>query len=121
MNALAKMAEIAAQECRAMHDHWNGGGKVEKALTAMALFLSEDERLKMVDIVDEVSSSSGISVADIMGRCRVADIAKARQVAMWLSYGEGISCSGIGRFFERDHTTVMHNVKTVTEVMGPPR
>jgi hypothetical protein len=68
-------------------------------------------RLPMLQVVDIVSQCSGVSVASIMSACRDRQCARARQVAMVLCYAPGDerrSLSTVGRFFDRDHTTVIH-------------
>jgi chromosomal replication initiator protein len=68
-------------------------------------------------IVRKVSEISGVSEQDIVGKSRKMEIAEARQVSMFLSREIlGRSLSGIGVFFGgRDHTTVMHAVKTISD------
>ena len=67
-------------------------------------------------IVRKVSELSGVSEQDIVGKSRKMEIAEARQVSMFLCREIlGGSLSGIGLFFGgRDHTTVMHAVKTIS-------
>lgn len=62
----------------------------------------------MKNIVEQVSRSRGVPVKDIMGTSRLKDIVAARQSAMWLSRSQGISFARVGRFFNRDHTTILH-------------
>ena len=68
-------------------------------------------------IVRKVSELSGVSEQDIVGKSRKMEIAEARQVSMFLCREIlGGSLSGIGLFFGgRDHTTVMHAVKTISD------
>jgi chromosomal replication initiator protein len=65
-------------------------------------------RRTMARILDEVSEESGISVADLKSPARFRFIAWPRQYAMWRMVNEGLwSLPQIGRFFNRDHTTVI--------------
>lgn len=116
---MTTMAEMAARENAAVTASWSvGSARIHRACEALGLFVSEAERMQMAEIVDEVSAVSGVSVSDIMGRSRQGKVAKARQVAMWECHGAKISYVQIGQFFDRDHTTVMHAVSAVREVMG---
>lgn len=52
----------------------------------------------------------GVSVAAIDGHRRTAEIARARQCAMWLTrqLTQHVALTAIGIAFERDHSTVLH-------------
>lgn len=52
-----------------------------------------------------------VKMSDILSRSRKAHIARARHEAFYLSRRDGFSYPKIGRFFGRDHTTVMHGIK----------
>ena len=69
------------------------------------------------NIVKKVSEISKITEKEIVGKSRKMEIAEARQVSMYLCRDiMGTSLNNIGLFFGgRDHTTVMHAVKTVKD------
>ena len=69
------------------------------------------------NIVKKVSEISKITEKEIVGKSRRMEIAEARQVSMYLCRDiMGTSLNNIGLFFGgRDHTTVMHAVKTVKD------
>ena len=69
------------------------------------------------NIVKKVSEISHVKENDIVGKSRKMEIAEARQVCMYLCRDiMGTSLNNIGLFFGgRDHTTVMHALKTVNE------
>tara|TARA_Y100000768_G_scaffold352398_1_gene303987 strand:- start:592 stop:1932 length:1341 start_codon:yes stop_codon:yes gene_type:complete len=69
------------------------------------------------EIVKKVSEMSSVPEKEIVGKSRKMEIAQARQVSMFLSREIlGKSLSGIGMYFGgRDHTTVMHAIKTISE------
>jgi hypothetical protein len=53
-----------------------------------------------------------VSIADILGRDRRPLIAAARHEAIWrVRRVTGWSLPRLGRFFNRDHTTVLHSVR----------
>ncbi len=73
--------------------------------------------LSIENIVKKVSEISQVKERDIVGKSRKMEIAQARQVSMYLCRDiMGTSLSNIGMFFGgRDHTTVMHALKTVSQ------
>lgn len=72
-------------------------------------------RLTIRHVAVIVAEDYGASLALLRGIGRRADVAHARQVAMYLAHHHvGQSASEIGRFFNRDHTTALHAIKTVT-------
>ncbi|MBV8797602.1 MAG: hypothetical protein JO136_21905 [Hyphomicrobiales bacterium] len=51
-------------------------------------------------------------IADILGRNRRQPIAAARHEAVWrVRLATGWSLPRLGRFFKRDHTTVLHSLR----------
>ena len=66
-------------------------------------------------IIDMVSRYYNISVEDIKGKKRTANIAQARQVAMFITRDmTNLSLEDVGREFGgKDHTTVLHSIKKV--------
>ena len=60
-------------------------------------------------IIKEVADKHGVSVGDILSARRPRRIANARREAMYRACTEtGLSCSGIGRAFNKDHSTVIY-------------
>lgn len=82
--------------------------------TATGVTPGADHR-RMLEIIDEVSQCANIGVRDILCRSRRRDVAWPRQYAMFLCRREGFSYPQIARFFRRDHSTVIHGVKAVSE------
>ena len=68
------------------------------------------------DVVKKVAEVSQIPESDIVGKSRKMKIAEARQLSMFLCRDLiRTSLSNIGVYFGgRDHTTVMHAVKTIS-------
>jgi chromosomal replication initiator protein len=69
-------------------------------------------------IRDFISRQFKISVDDLQSRSRKKTIAFPRQISMYLSrkYTEQ-GLAEIGRVFKRDHSTVLHSVRVITEAM----
>tara|TARA_B110000495_G_scaffold30467_1_gene23290 strand:- start:1326 stop:2663 length:1338 start_codon:yes stop_codon:yes gene_type:complete len=73
--------------------------------------------LSMEDIVRKVVEITGINEINIVGKSRKKEIVEARQTAMFLCRSLlDASLSSVGLFFGgRDHTTVMHAIKTIEQ------
>ena len=71
--------------------------------------------LTVEDVVRRVSEISRVPEKEIVGKSRRMEIAEARQISMYLCrHIIGTSLNNIGVYFGgRDHTTVMHAVKTI--------
>ena len=78
---------------------------------AMTRLDKTTQEQEMADIVEKLTSGTGISLDDILGSSRLASIARVRQAAYWYSREGGISFNTIGRFFNRDHTTIIHGCR----------
>ena len=73
--------------------------------------------LTVEDVVRRVSEVSNVPEKEIVGKSRKMEIAEARQISMYLCRNIiGTSLNNIGVYFGgRDHTTVMHAVKTIDQ------
>ncbi len=74
-----------------------------------------------VDAIQEaVCSVRGVSRQDLLSAKRNAKISHARQLAMYLARKEtSLSLAQIAREFNRDHSTVLHAVRTVSGRLEP--
>ena len=55
----------------------------------------------------------------LRGKGRTKQLTRARSCAMFLARNlTGMSLTEIGRYFSRDHTTVLHNVKRFRELVS---
>ncbi|MGB3314079.1 MAG: chromosomal replication initiator protein DnaA [Albidovulum sp.] len=79
---------------------------------------ASDRKVTIEDIQRKVAEHYNIRLSDMIGPKRVRTIARPRQVAMYLSKTLTTrSLPDIGRRFGgRDHTTIMHGVRTVEEL-----
>ena len=82
--------------------------------------ISDEE--KMDRIIAAVAKKYGISTSDIMGTKRNKEISFPRHVAIYIARKTtGLSLPQIGKFFSRDHTTVMSSINAVeTEIKRSP-
>jgi len=73
-------------------------------------------------IVQVAAARYGITRDQLKGKRRTNSVALPRQIAMYLMRRQTtLSLSEIGRFFDRDHTTVMHADRKIRELMGERR
>lgn len=84
------------------------------------LLRANDRRITIDDIQKQVAAHYNIKVSDMHSARRARVVARPRQVAMYLSKKlTSKSLPEIGRRFGgKDHTTVMHAVKRVDELMA---
>lgn len=79
-----------------------------------------ERRVTVEDIQKQVAAFYKISLADLLSERRSRPLARPRQVAMYLAKQlTSLSLPDIGRKFSgRDHTTIIHGVRKVEELMA---
>ena len=80
-------------------------------------------RVKIDDIQKLVASHFNVSRAEILSARRTANVVRPRQIAMYLAKTLTLrSLPEIGRRFGgRDHTTVLHAVRKIEELVSKDR
>ncbi|SEN70118.1 chromosomal replication initiator protein DnaA [Pseudorhodobacter antarcticus] len=80
---------------------------------------ASDRKITIEEIQRKVAEHFNIRLSDMIGPKRVRTIARPRQIAMYLSKQlTSRSLPDIGRRFGgRDHTTIMHGVRKIEELM----
>ncbi len=79
---------------------------------------SYDKRTTIDEIQKKVAEFFNISVKEMQSSRRARTVARPRQIAMYLAKQlTSRSLPEIGRKFDRDHTTVMHAVRKVEELI----
>src|SRR5687768_7729072 len=71
-------------------------------------------------IVGIVTNEFGIPPSDVFRKCRKREIVMSRQIAMMFikQYDSHVSLKALGYYFGgRDHTTVIHSIKTIKDLM----
>lgn len=94
------------------------GGEIEMALVREVVegIVGPPKNLTAVMIGEFVSSQFNVSVQDMQSRTRKKAIVFPRQVAMYLSRAHTRqSLADIGKAFGRDHATVLHAIKVVSD------
>lgn len=89
---------------------------VEFARHVLKTILPEEGKNKITTdrIIEKVSAFYNISKSDLTGNIRTANFALPRQVAMYLCHKEAkAKFSIIGNIFDKDRSTVSHNVKKI--------
>lgn len=76
------------------------------------------EPIKIEKIISEVSRTYNVSENDILSNRKTANLALARQVAMYIAKETtNLSYQAIGEAFKKDHSTVLYNVKRIQEFL----
>lgn len=79
---------------------------------------TQPEPIKIEKIIEEVARSYDVSENDILSRRRTAELAHARQVAMYIARETTeLPYQAIGEAFNKDHTTVLYNVRQIEEFL----
>ena len=97
---------------------------IEFARATLADVLRANEKKITIDEIQrKVADYYAIKLSDLLSARRARDVARPRQVAMWLAKRlTPRSLPEIGRRFGgRDHTTVMHAVKRIDELRAADR
>ena len=75
---------------------------------------TKPEPIKIEKIISEVARTYDVSENDIISKRKTAELAKARQIAMYIARETtDLSYKPIGEAFGKDHTTVLYAVKKV--------
>ena len=84
-------------------------------------FASAEERAK--DIVSYISLIKQLSISQLKEKNRKREIVYARQLCMFfIKEKTSMYLTGIGKLFGKDHTTVIHAVQTIKDlVYSDPR
>ncbi|EYB68950.1 chromosomal replication initiator protein dnaA [Deinococcus phoenicis] len=93
-----------------------------RAVAAKALsnvFAPQAVKVEMMDVLRQVAAHFNMPPDVIRGSGRAREVVVPRQIAMYLIRDlTDHSLPEIGQFFGRDHSTVMHAVAKVTELLG---
>ena len=93
------------------------GGHIDLDLVreVVSSIVGVNQVLTASTICELVSGQFNVSIQDLQSRSRKKSIAFPRQIAMYLArkYTEE-SLADIGRAFNRDHSTVLHSIKVVS-------
>lgn len=83
------------------------GAEAER-IRLMAMMTPHERRMAHVR---DVCEQHGVSVKEVLGKSKLPKIVEVRQILFWDFREDGMSFPEIGRFFGRDHTTVISGMK----------
>ena len=72
----------------------------------------------MRNIIEEASLLSGRQVEEIIRYDRHKEIAQIRHMCFWAARKAGFTFGEIGQYFKRHHTTIIHGVNQIEELMA---
>ncbi len=92
----------------------------------IAIFKSRGLPAWALDIVKACAGSRNVSLPTMAGDYRFRNAVKARNEAMYLIYlqrtnNPNLSCPRIGKWFDRDHTSVLHGIASHQEANNLPK
>ena len=116
--AKQNMREIEGALTRVVAMSQQYGGTIDLAIARQALGDESPipkKRIAITDILQEVMERYNVRLADLQGKRRQRSIAFPRQICMYLARElTPLSLEEIGGYFGgRDHTTVLHAVRTI--------
>jgi chromosomal replication initiation ATPase DnaA len=80
------------------------------------------EKTPVEDVVLKVSELTGVTPMEMRSKSRKREYVIARQVVMWIIYQTNkVTWTEIGKYFLRDHSTVIHSVKSVDNALFWPQ
>ncbi len=96
---------------------------LELARNTLRNIVEDSEREVTIDSVQEVVADYfGVTVADLKAKSRKRELVHPRQIAMYLAKEKtDLSLKSIGYHFGgRDHSTVIHAVQTISDLVAKP-
>lgn len=92
--------------------------ELAKRCTAELVGGEDTDPIKAEKLIRNVAKKYGVSVEDILGRRRVAEISNARHISIYLiRRATELSLPSIGQIFDRDHSTIMSSISTVEKLI----
>lgn len=94
---------------------------LELAKSTLRNIVIDSEKEVTIDTVQElVAEHFGVSILDLKGKSRKKELVYPRQIAMYLAKEKtDLSLKSIGYHFGgRDHSTVIHAVQTISDLIG---
>lgn len=96
---------------------------IPRVRVALGAAVDARAEIKMSDILKLTAKDFGVTEADMLSARRTWNVVRPRQIAMYLCRNlTPRSYTEIGLFFrDRDHTTIMHAVNKVIQLMDQDR
>ena len=78
----------------------------------------QTRKIQPATIIEETCREFGVNPADITRRSRKRGYVCARQISIWfMRKYSNLTLLECGTMFNQDHTTAIHSVKTVSDLM----
>jgi len=94
---------------------------VEQKETNIYDWLSRPSTFKdpRMQIMEKCAKEYGCTVSDIFGRRKITNVMLARRKAAYLLVKRGrVSIADVGRYLNRDHTTILHAVEMYEKALA---
>lgn len=114
-----RQVESAVIGLRARSSLLNRPPDLAMASELVQRFVNEVANITVESIRDFICRQYKVSVHDLQSKARTKNIVFPRQMAMYMARkltDEGLSV--IGKAFNRDHSTVVHSIRVVTELIA---
>jgi chromosomal replication initiation ATPase DnaA len=70
------------------------------------------------DIIDKICGYFNLPFETLQDKTRKGEVVFARQVCQWfLMKKSGLTCTIVASIFFRDHTSVLHSIKTINNML----
>jgi hypothetical protein len=97
-----------------------GSSPQGESFAAMPAEVADSTHVRVLAIQEAICTVCGVSKQDLLSSKRSSRISHARQLAMYLTRRETeLSLAQIAREFNRDHTTVLHAIRSVSARLEP--
>ena len=91
---------------------------IRDILDSYTRFLTPSVQVFRVKVIEAVALVYGVKKERMFTSSRMADIVKARDMAMFILRENSETLEGIGAFFNRNHSTVSHAERRVNNEMA---
>jgi len=97
---------------------WDSDLRSAKLVLAAIISTHQKEAVTPQFIIKKVSKFFDVSKDELLGTSRRKDIVRPRQIAICLMRKEGqFSYPAIGKFFNKDHSTIMHSYRKIDDAI----
>lgn len=78
----------------------------------------EREEITVYNVIDIVLNYYNVKYDDLFTKSRNFDILDARRSICWILNRDGFSLPSIALIFNNNHTTIMHNIKAINDLLS---
>lgn len=122
LRPLLGMLDTLKATTRGQSPSTSGFHRIDRATVERLFALHTTKSPNFETIVLKVAAAFDVKSKELLGPSRLRTVVLARQVAMYLAHEvAGFSLPSIGRALDRDHTTVLHSVRKIRDLMTEDR